>query len=328
MTNEYDEHVVDMAEIEAFLAVDEELHFGKAAERLHVSPSRVSQLVRQLERRIGAALFERTTRQVKPTAIGQRLASDLRRAYADLLGALGTAQAAAQGLEGKVRVGYLTHCDDGNFARLIAGFRSAFPSCEVTTLDITGTDYFETLRSGAIDVALGRFYAEAPADLVQGPVMSREDWVLGVANDHPLAGREVVSVEELAVYPIFGVPDALTGRLSNPLYPAATPRGLPLSYRGVGRTLAEVLALVARNENVFPTTVSFPKFHRHPGVSFIPLTGWPQGARTLMWRAQGNNALVGVFIRFASEVSAPAKPGLWRMARPPRAGNARRLSQP
>ena len=301
--------VIEMRELEAFLAVADELHFGRAAERLLVSPSRISQLVRQLEGRIGVALFERTTRQVKLTAIGTQLATDLRKAYADLTGAVGAARAAAQGLEGTVRVGYLTHCEDDAFIRLVAMFRSAFPSCQVTMIDITGTELHDALRSGQIDVELGRFYQEPPDDLRQGPVMSREDWVLGVARDHPLVACDEVSVEELAVYPIFGIPDALTGRLHNPLYPATTPRGLPITYRGIARTLAEVLAMVARQQNVFPTSVSFPKYYGHPGVVFMPLSGWPQGTRTLLWRAQGNNVLISAFTRFAAQETGPAKPG-------------------
>jgi len=301
--------VIEMREIEAFLAVADELHFGRAAERLLLSPSRISQLVRQLEGRIGVALFERTTRQVRLTAIGTQLASDLRRAYADLTGAVSAARAAAQGLEGTVRVGYLTHCEDDAFVRLVARFRAAFPACQVAMIDVTGTELHDALRSGQIDVELGRFHQEPPGDVHQGPVMSREDWVLGVARDHPLADRDELSVEELAVYPVFGIPDALTGRLHNPLYPATTPRGLPITYRGIARTLAEVLAMVARQQNVFPTSTSFPTYYRHPGVVFVPLHGWPQGTRTLLWRAQGNNALVSAFTRVASQGSDPAQPG-------------------
>ncbi len=139
--------------------------------------------------------------------------------------------------------------------------------------------------------------------------MAREDWLLGVAADHPLAAKDVVSVEELAVHPIFGVPDALTGRLQNPLYPITTPAGLPIPRRGVARTFAEVLSLVARNENVFPTTVSVPKYYRHPGVVFVPLSGWPQGVRSLWWRGQGNSALVVAFTRFATESAGRENPG-------------------
>ena len=307
--HQYDGQMLEMAEIEAFLAVADELHFARAAERLVVSPSRVSQLVRQLEGRVGAELFARTTRRVELTAIGGQLATDLGKIYADLTDAMGTARAAAQGMEGVVRVGYLTHFEDPAFGALVSRFRAAFTSCDVAMIDMTGTDYMGALRAGDVDIALGRFYQDPPDDLVQGPVMACEEWLLGVAVAHPLAARESVSVEELAEYPIFGVPDALTGRLQNPLYPTETPAGRPIVRRGVARTLAEVLALAAQEENVFPTTAPLPRYYRHPGVVFIPLTGWPQGVRTLWWRPRGNNTLVTAFIRFTAELAPAASPG-------------------
>ena len=299
--------MIEMAELQAFLVAADELHFGRAAERLRVSPSRVSQLIRSLETRVGASLFERTTRRVELTRIGAHLFADLTRVYDDLHASLRRAQSAAKGLTGEVKVGYLTHCQDAEFTQLVKGFQGSFPACGVVTTDVTGTDFNKVLRNGSIDVLLGRFAAKPPDDLVQGPVMSREDWVLGVGRSHPLASRDVVSVEELADHAIFGVPDSLTGELLNPLYPAQTPKGRAIPRRGIARTLAEVLALVARCESVFPAGTSFPAHYGHPEVVFVPLHGWPQATRTLIWRANGNTALVTAFIDTALADQAPGR---------------------
>jgi DNA-binding transcriptional LysR family regulator len=300
-----------MAELRAFLVAADELHFGRAAERLRVSPSRISQLVRSMETRVGASLFERTTRRVELTPIGAQLYADLTRVYDDLHASMRRAKSAARGLAGKVTVGYLTHCQDAGFTRLAADFHGRFPACEVGTIDVTGSDYHDVLRNGSVDVLLGRFGAEPPpTGLVQGPVISREDWVLGVALGHPLAGRDVVSVEELADQAIFGVPDSFTGELVNPLYPARTPKGRPIPRRGIARTFAEGLALVARRENVFPAGASFPAHYGHPAVVFVPLHGWPPVTRTLLWRAHGNTALVTAFIDTATAERPPDLPRL------------------
>ncbi len=299
-----------MTELQAFLVAADELHFGRAAERLRVSPSRVSQLIRSLETQVGASLFERTTRRVELTTIGAHLYADLTRVYDDLHASLRRAQSAARGLTGKVTTGYLTHCQDAEFTRLVNRFQGSFPACDVVTMDVTGTDFHEVLRNGSVDVLLGRFAAAPPDGLVQGPVMSREDWVLGVARSHPLASRDVVSVEELADHAIFGVPHSLTGELHNPLYPAQTPKGRTIPRRGAARTFAEVLSLVARRENVFPAGASFPAHYGHPEVVFVPLHGWPQATRTLIWRAHGNTALVTAFIDNALAGQEPDRPWL------------------
>jgi len=289
-----------MSELRAFLVAADELHFGRAGERLLISPSRVSQLIRKLETRVGAPLFQRSTRRVELTSIGAHLYEDLTRVYDDLCTSLQRAQSAASGLDGKVQVGYLTHCGDAAFSQLVSQFRRRFPACEVATLDVTGTDFHETLRSGAVDVLLGRFAGPPPSDLAQGPVISQESWVLGVAREHPLADRDVVSVEELADYAIFGIPHGVTGELHNPLYPSQTPKGRPIPHRGIARTFAEVLTLVAQQENVFPVGESFPGHYGHPEVVFIPLHGWPPATRTLVWRTQRNSASVDAFIDTAT----------------------------
>ncbi|MEU0568605.1 LysR substrate-binding domain-containing protein [Nonomuraea sp. NPDC005983] len=144
---------------------------------------------------------------------GGRLRADLLHVYADLGAALRRARSTGQSPDGVVRVGYLTHCGDERFERLVADFRRTFPACEVSTIDVTGSDYLQTLRDDVVDVLLGRFGDQLPADVVQGPVMAREAWVLGVARTHLLAGHEAVVAEELAVHPIFGVPHPLTGHL-------------------------------------------------------------------------------------------------------------------
>ncbi|NUS17670.1 MAG: LysR family transcriptional regulator, partial [Streptomyces sp.] len=94
-------------EIEAFLALAEELHFGRTAVRLRITTARVSQVIGKLERRVGAPLFERTSRSVSLTPIGRRLHEDLRPAFERLEAALATAVAAGRGVTGELRVGFV-----------------------------------------------------------------------------------------------------------------------------------------------------------------------------------------------------------------------------
>src|SRR5436305_14849521 len=97
---------MDTAEIEVFLVLAEELHFGRTAERLRLPQPRVSRLVASLERRAGGALFERTSRRVRLTPLGEQLAGRLRPAYAQLTAALDEARAAARQAVGAVRIGF------------------------------------------------------------------------------------------------------------------------------------------------------------------------------------------------------------------------------
>src|SRR5512132_1935602 len=95
-----------MAQAEAFLAVAEELHFGRAAERLHVSQPRVSRVIAALEREVGGVLFERTSRRVRLTPLGSRLRAGWQLGFAQIRAALDDARAAARQPAGVLRIGF------------------------------------------------------------------------------------------------------------------------------------------------------------------------------------------------------------------------------
>lgn len=97
---------VEIRELECFLVLADELHFGRTGERLYLSQGRVSQLIRALEQRIGARLVERTSRRVRLTPLGEAFLSDLRPAYDTLRAAVDQARAAALGGRGPLRIGF------------------------------------------------------------------------------------------------------------------------------------------------------------------------------------------------------------------------------
>lgn len=97
---------MELREIEIFLALAEELHFGRTADRLHVTPARVSQVIKKQERAIGAELFKRTSRNVQLTDIGRQLRDGLAVGYQQIHDALAAAAAAGKGISGELRVAY------------------------------------------------------------------------------------------------------------------------------------------------------------------------------------------------------------------------------
>ncbi|WP_344862064.1 LysR family transcriptional regulator, partial [Planomonospora alba] len=120
---------MELRDIEIFLTLAEELHFGRTAERLHVTPARVSQAVKKQERRIGAALFERSNRAVALTPIGRQLFEDLRPMYRGLHESLERAMRAAGGKTEVLRLGMLSS-NVQDFRPLLDGFHARHPACE------------------------------------------------------------------------------------------------------------------------------------------------------------------------------------------------------
>ncbi|MFD2349278.1 LysR family transcriptional regulator [Nonomuraea ferruginea] len=190
---------MEFKELECFVVLSEELHFARTAERLYLSPGRVSQLMRSLESRIGARLFHRTSRRVRLTPLGERFLSDLRPAYDGLASAVGRAKAAAREVTGVLRVGFLASPTDV-VTGSVRAFESRHPGCEVELVEIPLSDPFGRLREGRIDLAFTLLPVDEP-DLATGEGLNRVSYELGVSVRHPWAGRAGIDAEELARHP-------------------------------------------------------------------------------------------------------------------------------
>jgi DNA-binding transcriptional LysR family regulator len=227
---------VELRELRVFLAVAEELHFGRAAERLDINRSRVSQIITTLEARIGGRLFERTSRRVRLTPLGEQLLADIEPPYRQLENALEQTREAAAGITGTLRIGaYSVALLGPHLADFIELFEARHPDCHVTYID-TGLDrdYLNWLRAGEVEI-VACWLPVSPPEFTVGPVVLRDERVLIVAPDHPLAQRQSVTYEDLADYPVTDVP-ALNREMMDALIPPLTPSGARLR-RVARRTL-------------------------------------------------------------------------------------------
>ena len=152
---------MELADIEAFLAVADELHFGRAAGRMHVSTARVSQRIRALEREVGARLVERTSRRVALSPLGVRLRGQFQPAYEELLTAMRTARTEARSTTGYLRVGVTATSDGPATQQLISRFAARHPDCSVVACEVDSPQC--ALRSGEVDVLIDR-----PVDSMPG----------------------------------------------------------------------------------------------------------------------------------------------------------------
>ncbi|MFE3688613.1 LysR family transcriptional regulator, partial [Streptomyces sp. NPDC059095] len=144
---------IEIRELESFLVLAQELHFGRAGERLYISQSRVSQLLRSLESRIGAPLVERTSRRVRLTPLGESFLAGLRPAYDTLRATVDEARAAARGVGGKLRIGFQGTIDDC-LGEAIARFGDRYPDCAIDIVEIPLCDPFGPLRRREVDCAV------------------------------------------------------------------------------------------------------------------------------------------------------------------------------
>ena len=283
-------------ELEAFLVLAEELHFGRTAERLRLSQARVSQTIRKLERGIGAPLFERTSRRVSLTPIGARLRADLEPLYRGRGEAIGRATAAARGVDGLLRLGFLG-AGAGELTPLILDtFRARHPGCEIQMRETHFADPLGPLRAGEVDVLLTRLPVEEP-DLTVGPVVLSEPRVLAVPARHPLARRRTVSLEDLAGHTVFGVAGPAPDYWWDFHVPRSTPSGKPVRRGQDVATFQELLALIAAGQGISPVAASVDRYYARPDIVFVPIDDAPPTDVAVVWRTANATARILAFVR-------------------------------
>lgn len=295
---------MELRDIEIFLTLAEELHFGRTAQRLHVSQARVSQAIKAQERRIGAALFDRTSRAVTLTLIGKQLRDDLRAGYDTIQKGVATASESARGVSGTVRMGVMGAV--GHEIRdVIDLFRSRHPACDVALREIHFSDPFTALRAGELDLALLWRPVREP-DLVEGPVLLTEGRVLAVGTGHELADRASVSMEDFGDRMFIDLGPNLPDYWAEAMIPARTAGGRPVPRGPRVTTFHEVLTQVAGGECLTPLNEHVLRYYSHPGVVFISVHDAPVTEWVLVWRKDGASPRVQGFVETAAQLGPRA----------------------
>lgn len=291
---------LEMRELETFLVLAEELHFGRAGERLYVSQSRVSQLLRTLESRIGAPLFERTSRRVRLTPLGESFLAGLRPAYEALRATVDDARAAARGNGGVLRIGFQGAVDD-HLGRAIALFGNRYPECVWELAEVPLSDPFGPVRRQEVDCAVVLLPVEED-DLVLGPVFSRQPQTLAVSVQHPFAARESVSAEDLAECDLIGVSPPAPAYWQLAQAPSRTPGGRAVPAGPVVNTLQEGLSLAAANRGAMLLCRSTADYHSRRGsLAYVPVEGLPDSFLGLVRPRAHSSAQAEAFARALSE---------------------------
>ncbi len=184
--------------LQTFVAVAEELHFGRAAQRLHMSQPPLSQHVRQLEEELGVTLFSRTTRQVRLTAAGTVLLKRARQLLADGQLLADDVRRVSRGETGTLTIGFSNSATYRILARGINLFRERYPDVTLEFREMHAQALIAGLRTERIDAALLRPSLESLADpTFEFSVVSSEPMQLVLPLDHPLARADVVPVSAL-----------------------------------------------------------------------------------------------------------------------------------
>jgi len=143
--------MIELRPLQQFLAVAELLHFGRAAEHLHMSQPPLTQAVRKLEAQLGTPLFERTSRSVRLTPAGAALQASAQRLLADAAALPAEIRAVADGLAGRLRLGFVSTVGFGGLPLWLRSFREACPQVALTLREATLDVQLHEFAAGSID---------------------------------------------------------------------------------------------------------------------------------------------------------------------------------
>ena len=190
---------VELRQLRYFVAVAEELHFHRAAERLHIAQPALSRTIRALETDLGCALLSRTTRRVSLTDAGRVFLDEARTALHQVDNAAALARDAAGGKVGHLSVAYMDFAINGPLPRILSEFRRDHPGIVVDLHHLWTEKQRYALVAGEIDMGfmIGPF--DAPG--IASTVVARERLVAVLPEQHPLARRKSVSLPDLAGEP-------------------------------------------------------------------------------------------------------------------------------
>ncbi|MEI8155195.1 MAG: LysR substrate-binding domain-containing protein [Hyphomicrobiales bacterium] len=260
---------LNLRALRCFLAVAEELHFGRAAKRLNISQPPLTQHIKGLEHELGARLFNRTKRSVQITDAGAALVDEARLLLTQADGLRHVVQRADSGRGGSLRAGFITSAVFTK-TRLLYIRMSGVPGATVLWQEMNSSEQVEALREGRIDIGFLHSPSEH-ADL-ESRVIVRDPMVVAVPETHRLAGRKSAPLSEFGkddfVLPLRHMSPAFYDRI----LAACSAAGISPAVPHQPRHLLTILSMVSMGAGIslVPASLASAGF---PSVSFIKIRG-------------------------------------------------------
>lgn len=275
-----------------FIAVAEELHFGRAAVRLHMTQPPLTQAIANLEQLLGVRLFERTKRSVQLTAAGEALLPEARELLARAQALPAHARAAAHGEVGRLRLAFVSTVGFGLLPQWVRAFRTLYPQVEFDLIEATGDVQLQALERGDIDAG---FMLHSPGFVPEGLEhlrIAREPLVVALPEHHALATARSLSFMPLLDEALVIFPRRILPSLHDAIFGV---------YHAAGRTphiaqeaiqMQTIVNLVSAGLGVAWVPDSVRQFQR-PGVVYRQVAGKkaqdvPGCETTLVWPRSAN----------------------------------------
>lgn len=295
--------MLDLRKLRYFLTVAEELHFGRAALRLHLAQPPLTRQISALETELGFRLFDRTSRTVTLTAQGQYFLPYARAVLDQAKITEVIAEKLAAGSAGQLTLGYASSIALSElFSQTIQAFAQRFPEVQLTLVESASVSLYSQVLDGRIDIGMSRLLPERGQREVQALSLGGEPLVAALSSDNPLASHDKVTLAQLSEYPLILFPADYGSGLNESIEQLYRSNGLPVKPGPSGRQITSIIALVAAGQGVALVPQCTRTLARE-GVIYRPLADPEAFAQLLvLTRAHGRGLLVEAFMGVVDEL--------------------------
>lgn len=301
---------IELRHLRSFLALADELHFGRAAQRLHVAQPALSRQIRALERELGTELLDRRLRPLALTAAGIAFLHEARRAVRQAHRAVDIGRQVGRGEIGQLSIETTFWAYTAIVPAVVRAFHARAPQVGLGLSTAVGpTEQVEGLEKERIDVCFTAFgqWTVRRRELHVEPLLE-EPMAAIVPDDHRFAQRSQVNLRELADEPFVALSHAIVPGLVDRQMAIFHERGLSPMLVGEAPDPLALFALIGAGIGVGIHMASFGNL-RHPGVAFIPIADHGATARLLLvWRRGDDREIVRLFVATARDVARSRKP--------------------
>jgi DNA-binding transcriptional LysR family regulator len=296
--------IVDTRKLTAFVAVAEELHFGRAARRLHISQPPLSLSIRALEEDLGTKLFLRSSRRVELTDAGRVLLEQAREILEQLAEARRRTAEAGRGERGSLSIGFITPVVYGLLPGLLREFRTRFPGVRLTLREAMGDAQLEELESGKLSA--GFVAAPVSSQRLSQLAMLTEPMVAALPKFHPLARREgAIRLAQLAGETFILFPRTVAPGLFDSIVAFCRASGFSPRVEQEAMQSQTIVGLVSAGLGVAIVPASIKQLRR-PGVVYRPFKERSPRVETLLvWRSEDRSPALQNFVKMAEKTAEP-----------------------
>ncbi|WP_295819447.1 LysR family transcriptional regulator [uncultured Deinococcus sp.] len=291
---------MELRHLRHFVALAEEEHFGRAAERVFVVQQALSNSIRNLEDEVGVPLVLRTTRRVQLTPAGQEFLIGARQTLALAGQTVERARRAARGEVGRLTIGFVSGLAFGGLPEIVRRFRELFPNVSVDLRELTAQEQEAALRGGQIDVGLMLLPVRDPS--LDSRPLWRQPLVAALPAEHALARRRKLKIGDLQGESFVFFPRQIRATYFDQVMRWCAAAGFTPHVVQEAIEVPTLLSLVAAGIGVFLPIEFFSRLSL-PGVVYRPIEGAPIVEIVAVWsRSEGRSPVVRAFLSVAEDV--------------------------